>query len=109
MNIRPTNGRVEVRKTSFNPNMLDRFSILAFPNPATNYTRLQFNLEHDGPIQLCIFDLTGRKLIEVLNEENMPAGQYQYDVDLSVLSAGIYYSSILSVDRVATSKVVVLK
>lgn len=109
MNIRPTNGRVEVRKRSFDPEMVDGFNILAFPNPATNYTRLQFNIEQDGPVELCIFDVAGRKLIEVLNEDNMPAGQYQYDVDLSVLSAGVYYSSILSIDRVATSKVVILK
>ena len=109
MNIGPTNGRVEVRKRSFDPEMLDGFSILAFPNPATSYTMLQFNLEQDGPVELCIFDVTGRKLIEVLNEDNMPAGQYKYDVDLSVLSAGVYYSSILSIDRVATSKVVILK
>lgn len=109
MNIRPTNGRIQVKRTFFNPEILDGMSILAFPNPSTHYTSLQFNLIQDGPAQLCIFDVMGRKLIEVLNVSNMPAGQYRYDVDVSVLSSGIYYASILSVGGVATSKVVILK
>ena len=109
MNIRPTNGRVQVFKVSWNPGVLDGVDMLTYPNPTTDYTIIQFNVPQEGPVELCIFDLTGRKLIEVIKEDNMPAGQYRYDVDLSILAEGVYYSSLLSKDGVATSKVVIIK
>jgi hypothetical protein len=109
MNIRPTNGRVQVFKVSWNPGVLDGVDVLTYPNPTTDYTIIQFNVPQEGPVELCIFDLTGRKLIEVIKEDNMPAGQYRYDVDLSILAEGVYYSSLLSQDGVATSKVVIIK
>lgn len=109
MNIRPTNGRVQVFKVAWNPGILGVLDMLTYPNPTTNYANIQFTIPQEGPVELCIFDLTGRKLIQVLKEDNMPAGQYRYDVDLSVLAEGVYYSSLLSQEGVATSKVVIIK
>ena len=109
MNIRPTNGRVQVFKVAWNPGILGVLDMLTYPNPTTDYTNIQFTIPKEGPVELCIFDLTGRKLIQVLKEDNMPAGQYRYDVDLSVLAEGVYYSSLLSQEGVATSKVVIIK
>ena len=108
MNILPTNGRVEVRKNNFNENMLDGFDIITYPNPASNYTSIQFNLLEDSDVELALFDVTGRKLIQIL-DERMPAGQYSYEVDLSILSGGVYYTSILTQNQVATSKTVIIK
>lgn len=109
MNIRPTNGRVQVFRVAWNPGILDGLDMVTYPNPTTNYTNIQFTIPQEGPVEICIFDLTGRKLIEVIKEDNMPAGQYRYGVDLSVLSQGVYHSSLLTKDGVATSKVVLIK
>ena len=108
MNITPTNGRVEIRKRNFNGEMLDGFAILTYPNPTDNFTNIQFNLPEDSNVEVALFDITGRKLIQVINER-MPAGQYSYEVDLTVLSGGVYYTSILTKDQVATSKTVIIK
>ena len=108
MNITPTHGRIEVRKRNFNGEMLDGFAILTYPNPTDNFTNIQFNLPEDSDVEVALFDITGRKLIQVINER-MPAGQYSYEVDLTVLSGGVYYTSILTKDQVATSKTVIIK
>lgn len=109
MDILPTMGRVAIYKVQQLPNELDGFEIVAFPNPTNQFTTFQFNILEEGPVELSIFDVTGRKLIQIIKEDNMPAGQFIYDVDLSILSAGYYYSSILTESGVATAKVVVIK
>lgn len=109
MNIRPTDGRIQVFRIYWNPSVLEGLSVMAYPNPTMNYVNMQFSLPKEGPVELCIFDLTGRKLIQVLKEDSMPAGQYRYGVDLSVLAKGVYHSSLLTKDGVATSKVVLIK
>lgn len=108
MNIAPTNGRVEILKRDFNGGLLDGFDILTFPNPTSNYTTVQFNVLQDSDVEVALFDIAGRKLIQII-DERMPAGQYSYEVDLTVLANGVYYTSILTQDQVATSKTVIIK
>ena len=109
MDILPTMGRVAIYKVQQLPNALDGFEIVAFPNPTNQFTTFQFNILEEGPVELSIFDVTGRKLIQIIKRDKMPAGQFIYEVDLSILSAGYYYSSILTEGGVATAKVVVIK
>jgi hypothetical protein len=108
MNIRPTNGRLEIRKRDLSSDILEGFDIMTYPNPTTGLTAIQFNILQDSKAEVAIFDITGRKLIQVVNEY-VPAGQYVYEVDLSVLANGVYYTSILTDEQVATSRTIIFK
>jgi hypothetical protein len=108
MNIRPTNGRIEIRKRDLSSDILEGFDIMTYPNPTTGFTSIQFNVLQDSKTEVAIFDITGRKLIQVVNEY-VPAGQYVYEVDLSVLANGVYYTSILTDEQVATSRTIIFK
>jgi len=108
MNIKPTNGRIEIRKRDLSSDILEGFDIMTYPNPTTGLTAIQFNILQDSKAEVAIFDITGRKLIQVVNEY-VPAGQYVYEVDLSVLANGVYYTSILTDEQVATSRTIIFK
>jgi len=108
MNIKPTNGRIEIRKRDLDSEILEGFDIATFPNPTTGFTTIKFNVLNDSKAEVAIFDITGRKLIQVINEY-VPAGQYVYEVDLSVLDNGVYYTSILTDEQVATSRTIITK
>jgi hypothetical protein len=108
MNIRPTNGRIEIRKRDLSSDILEGFDIMTYPNPTTGFTSIQFNILQDSKTEVAIFDITGRKLIQVVNEY-VPAGQYVYEVDLSILANGVYYTSILTDEQVATSRTIIFK
>jgi hypothetical protein len=108
MNIRPTNGRIEIRKRDLSSDILEGFDIMTYPNPTTGFTAIQFNILQDSKAEVAIFDITGRKLIQIVNEY-VPAGQYVYEVDLSVLANGVYYTSILTDEQVATSRTIIFK
>ncbi|MFN8549248.1 MAG: FlgD immunoglobulin-like domain containing protein [Candidatus Eisenbacteria bacterium] len=47
----------------------------AAPNPFRSETRLQFELPRSGPARLAIYDLSGR-LVRTLLDDEMPAGRF---------------------------------
>ena len=107
MNILPTNGRVQIFKVQFNPTPTEFLSILAAPNPANDFTRVGFNVLEDSEVEVSVFDFTGQKVVEVL-KEYMPKGEYSYDVNLTALQSGFYYTVIRTSTGQASTKIVKL-
>ena len=68
------------------------------PNPADDYTRINFNLDESSKVKIEIIDINGRKVAEILNE-NRFAGQNRIEWNTSSLQSGTYFY------RVTTDKV----
>lgn len=93
VNITPTDGILQVFKVS-GPNLdqIDFASMMAFPNPTDGEVHLVFEVKEDSKVVLGVFDMNGRKVIEVLQSSSMPAGKYQYTTDLGNLPQGLYHA-----------------
>ena len=63
-----------------------------YPNPASEETRIYFNLPTSSPVSLKIYDVVGK---EVLNQtiQGVP-GENSYALNVSDLEAGVYLYSI---------------
>jgi len=64
-----------------------------YPNPFNPSTNIDFELTHDGKVNILLYDISGRE-IDVLVNEIMPAGFYTVKYNASGLSSGIYFYSI---------------
>lgn len=76
------------------------------PNPAMGTTRMRFELNNAANVTLEVFDLSGK---QVLSEElgRRPAGEHQFDLNISDLAAGMYqYTLTVGAER-ATRKMIV--
>ncbi len=60
-----------------------------FPNPFNPTTTFAFALPEAAPVRLTIFDLNGRQVAQLVNEE-LPAGRYEIPFDASHLASGVY-------------------
>ena len=60
-----------------------------YPNPFNPSTTVTYTLDRSGPVQLTVYDLTGR-LVSVLADGVQPAGRYAVRFDANDLSAGTY-------------------
>ncbi len=60
-----------------------------FPNPFNPTTTFTFAMPESAPVRLSIFDLNGRQVAELINEE-LPAGRYEIPFDASNLASGVY-------------------
>ena len=73
-------------------------AFVLYPNPASSTLHLDGDI-HDG--QVCIYDLTGRRVFE---------GEYQSEIPVSQLNDGMYFLSITTAEgQVFTQKFIIKK
>jgi PKD repeat protein len=60
-----------------------------YPNPFDETTNVVYRLSSGASVNLTLFDQTGR-MVDILVNENQPAGRYQLEYDGSQLDSGIY-------------------
>lgn len=79
-----------------------------YPNPFNPTTKIKFDLPKNSFVKINVFDITGRILSEIVNQ-NLSAGSYEADFNGANLSSGIYYYRIDAGDFTATKKMILVK
>jgi len=79
-----------------------------YPNPFNPTTTIKFDILKSGFVTLDVFDATGRRLDNLVNE-NLKPGSYSVTWDAKGLSSGIYYYRISSGDFTKTMKMSLVK
>lgn len=85
-----------------------------YPNPFNPVTNIEFEIPEFANTHLAIFDLTGREIKTLVNNENLNAGTYRYQFDAHGLPSGMYFYRMTAVTAVGhnysnTKKLVLLK
>lgn len=81
-----------------------------YPNPFNPSTTIKFGLPREGSVSLRIYDMAGREVANIFNNQRINAGQVSYKFDGSSLASGVYfYSLIVDNDLIATKKMVLVK
>jgi hypothetical protein len=79
-----------------------------FPNPYNSQTTISYSVPNSSLVQIQIFDILGREISTLLNEEKA-AGNYQVEFNASSLSSGIYLYKLQAGEFVQTRKMILLK
>jgi len=79
-----------------------------YPNPFNPTTNIKFALSKSGFVSLKIYDLSGREVSSLVNE-NLSVGTYSYTFDASKLSSGIYFYTLKSNNFSETKKMMLIK
>jgi hypothetical protein len=91
------------------PTLPDRFILLQnYPNPFNSATTIEYSLSEAGRVRIDIYDLLGRK-VETLVDEEKQVGQHRVVWDASGHSSGIYFYRIEAGDYTETRKMILLK
>jgi len=64
-----------------------------YPNPFNPTTNIEFDIPQSGRVLLKIYDVTGREIVTLLDEEKI-AGKYSVEFNASGLASGIYFCRI---------------
>ena len=76
------------------------------PNPASDVTRINYNLTWAKDVKLEIHDMSGR-LIQSFDEGTVAPGNHSVDINLNNYSNGVYYYTLTADDISTTKKMVV--
>ena len=108
MNIRPTNGVVEVRRVINPIKVGDLQSLLVFPNPTAGTIQFEFQVQESGDVKVSVKDMIGKEVHRILNMQ-MPSGKYIYSTDLSQLSNGFYVLTVQTTQTSQNTKIILSK
>jgi hypothetical protein len=87
---------------------LGNSSLKIYPNPAVDWIRIQFNVEHGQGVQLDIFDITGRRIGNLLSHY-IPPGEFTHSVNVSDLGLkpGVYLVRLQVYSSYFTKKIII--
>ena len=79
------------------------------PNPFRDFTTIKFNLPEDSPVTLHVYDLTGRRVATLLDNESTIAGNHQVRFDGNGHPSGVYIFVIQAGAYTGTGKMNLIK
>ena len=79
----------------------------AYPNPSSNVVNIAFDLKSNNNVKVSILNLLGQEVINVADDK-FTAGKSEVSVDVTNLSAGVYFYS-MTVDGVSQAQKLIIK
>jgi plastocyanin len=79
-----------------------------YPNPFNPVTNIRFDLAHDGPAMLDVFNLLGQQVAELVNAP-LAAGSHEVSFDASALPAGVYFYRLAADGQTVQKRMMLLK
>ena len=81
-----------------------------YPNPFNPTTTIQFALPKAGIVSLKVYDVSGRLVRTLFNNESLNEGTFKHIFDGSSVASGVYfYSLIVNDELISTKKMVLIK
>jgi hypothetical protein len=88
------------------PQRTPLFLAVPAPNPISTSARLDFALEEEGPVNISVYDVAGRRVTTLL-EGQRPKGWNSVDIDASKMASGVYFIKMTSKTASLSRKFVV--
>lgn len=95
--------------TDIENNTLSNIDFKAYPNPATKKVTIQLSLDQSYEVNLSIFDLTGRKIIDLYNEERLSSGSHYFNWNTTGVEPGIYFYKLNIGSNSVARKIIVTR
>jgi hypothetical protein len=91
-----------------NPNLKNYELYQNYPNPFNPTTTIRFTIPHRKHVTLKVFDVLGKEVKTLVNEEKDP-GSYEVKFDASNLPSGVYFYQLQAGKFIQTKKMILLK
>jgi len=80
-----------------------------YPNSFNPTTKIDFALPIDGRVSLKVYDITGRLIKTLINNEYRTADYYTVEFNGSNFASGVYFYQLITEKNIATKKMVLIK
>jgi photosystem II stability/assembly factor-like uncharacterized protein len=100
-----TNTAIEENDEKYNNNTI---LFQNYPNPFISTTSISYHLAATGEVGLSIYDLTGRKVTTLVNEQQQ-AGSYEVELNDEGMTPGIYFCELKAGQSRKIVKMILIK
>jgi photosystem II stability/assembly factor-like uncharacterized protein len=100
--IKTTNGGGPIIYTgidSLNSNLPEYYKLYQnYPNPFNPITKISYELPKDSKVSLIIYDILGKEIRRLVDNEFKQAGIYSIDFNEPSLASGVYFYRLVALD-----------
>jgi len=80
-----------------------------YPNPFNPSTIIEFQLPKSSIVSLVIYDIQGREVERLINNEMLPAAKHEISWTAQSLPSGIYFYRLMAGNYTETRRMMLLK
>lgn len=80
-----------------------------YPSPASNVVNINFGVKTSGVIMISVFDIVGKNISTIINNESIEQGEYSKQFDASNLPSGVYKLIMNSSDGEVITKSIIIQ
>jgi hypothetical protein len=80
-----------------------------YPNPFNPFTIIRYDIPKAGNVELKVYDILGREVMTLVNNEKKDIGRYEVQFNASNLATGVYIYRIQTNDYVSSKKMILMK
>lgn len=105
-----TGGQVPIGINTISTEIPASFTLKQnYPNPFNPSTKIRFELKSNSVVNLKVFDVTGREVARVINNENIQAGIHEVNYNAGTLASGVYFYTLETPNFKDTKKMMLIK
>jgi hypothetical protein len=82
--------------------------VKVYPNPANNFTKVEFNLKEDQQLKVQLIDISGR-VVKTVKDEKASKGYHFVEINTSDVSSGMYIIRMETGQAIANYRLSVIK
>jgi photosystem II stability/assembly factor-like uncharacterized protein len=101
-------GTTGIKQNSSKELPKEYFLFQNYPNPFNPSTNIEFQIPRNGNVSLELFDILGRKVMTLVDEEKV-AGRYNVSFNASNLSSGVYFYTLRTNNFIQTKKMILIR
>jgi hypothetical protein len=79
------------------------------PNPISSSMRIAYDLDAGGPVTITVYDVRGRKVVEMLRSDHLSPGAGSIELDTRDIAAGVYFVTMQSGNRTVSRKITIIR
>ena len=80
-----------------------------YPNPFNPTTNINFSIPKNQNVSLKVYDMMGKEVANLVNNEFLKAGEYIADFNAANLSSGVYYYALKTDEFTSTKSMLLIK
>jgi hypothetical protein len=78
------------------------------PNPISSNALIRYNMDEAGPMQMTLYDVGGRRVATLIDNEIKPAGPGSFHFDSKRFATGVYFLRIESKNKMLSRKMIIV-
>ncbi len=80
-----------------------------YPNPFNPTTTIRFDIPEKTNVELIVYDILGRRVISLVNNEIRDPGRYEVSFNAGALASGVYIYKLTSKSYSQARKMLLVK